>query len=310
MIQVTGEGVVRSQALAGVKLTERLGTAPRLIRFADGAFCEVRDYVQLETLLAQAGHCDGPVDHWQRNWAVPVLALILLLATILAGYRWGLPLSAAWLSQRMPAPLMETLSRQTLETLDGGLLQPSTLPEQRRQQLREGLDALLPPEDGLPPHQRLFRSGPAIGANAISLPDGSIILFDELVKLADNDEQIYGVLGHELGHVRHHHGLRMLLQGTVLGSFTAWWFGDFSGLLVTGPTVILQTRYSRAFEAEADAYAVSLMRRNHIEPLRLAQMLQKLEASRGYKQDERPRWQEYLSSHPATDERIQTLTKS
>jgi Zn-dependent protease with chaperone function len=309
MIWLVGEGVARRELLAAVKLTERLGSAPRLIRFADGAFCEVRDYAQLEALLAQAGRRDGRVDHWQRSWRVPVAAMVLLLVAIFAGYRWGLPLSATWLAQRMPVPMLEALSRQTLDTLDEHLLQPSKLSPERQQQLRKGLDALRPPAEGLPPHHLLFRSSPTIGANAISLPDGSLILFDELVKLADNDEQLYGVLGHELGHVRYRHGLRMLLQGTVLGSFTAWWFGDFSSLLVVAPTLILQSRYSRAFEAEADAYAVSLMRSNRIEPLRLAQMLEKLAAAHGAKKGERPGWQDYLSSHPATDERIQALTR-
>jgi Zn-dependent protease with chaperone function len=310
MLRVSGAGVERHEELAQLRISERLGSAPRLIRFADGAFCEVRDFAQLEALLLQARVGDGQVDRWQRGWSVPLLSLILLAAICFSAYRWGLPWSAAWFAQRTPESVVQAISRQALASLDQGVLKPSALPAGRQQQLREGLEALRAPQGAaLPPHQLLFRSSPAIGPNAISLPDGSIILFDELVKLADNDQQIYGVLGHELGHVHHRHGLRMLLQATVLGSFTAWWFGDFSSLLVVAPTLLLQARYSQAFETEADAYAVSLMRDNHIEPLRLAEILEKLTAVHGDKKDEHFKWQDYLSSHPATDARIQALSK-
>lgn len=45
-----------------------------------------------------------------------------------------------------------------------------------------------------------------------------MVLTDELFDLVQGDEQIItAVLAHELGHVKHRHGLRMLVQATVLG---------------------------------------------------------------------------------------------
>ena len=53
----------------------------------------------------------------------------------------------------------------------------------------------------------LFRDGGKFGANAFALPSGKIIVTDQLASLL-NDEQIVGVLAHELGHVVYRHGMR------------------------------------------------------------------------------------------------------
>lgn len=52
---------------------------------------------------------------------------------------------------------------------------------------------------------------PQIGANAFALPDGTLVVTDELVELAgDNDDEVLAVLAHELGHIHERHGLRLL----------------------------------------------------------------------------------------------------
>lgn len=318
-VLVSGEGIARQEVLAATRISERLGMAPRSLSFADGAFCEVRDVQQLESLLSLTSHRDGYVDRWQRSWPIAVASVLLMLAIGVASYRWGLPWVAGYIAERVPNAVIDKVSSSAREALEGKILKPSTLTGQRQRQLQEGLDALKGPDGvALPPHHIYFHSSPQLGANAISLPDGSILLLDDLVKLADNDEQIYGVLGHELGHVHYRHGLRLLLEGSAIGGVTAWWFGDFSSLLVIGPSLVLQSRYSREFETQADQYSERLMRANHIKPRRLAEMLQKLADAHAEKLGELGKKigplkhsvvQDYLSSHPATEERIGLLNK-
>ena len=64
--------------------------------------------------------------------------------------------------------------------------------------------------------------------NAFALPGGIIVVFDELVELAGDDDRVLGVLGHELGHVVHRHSTRQLLQALGLAAIAGVVWGDFS----------------------------------------------------------------------------------
>jgi Zn-dependent protease with chaperone function len=150
-----------------------------------------------------------------------------------------------------------------------------------------------------------------LGANAFALPGGSIVVLDELVSLADNDQEILAVLAHEMGHISEKHALRQMLQASVVGLAMAWYIGDVSSLLAAAPTVLLQTRYSRDFERNADTFAAEMLRANGIPASRLADILQKLEAAHQTETTQisakSAKAMDYLSSHPNTEERIDRL---
>ena len=156
----------------------------------------------------------------------------------------------------------------------------------------------------------MFRDGQSLGANALALPNGTIIVTDQLVGLAENDEEILGVLAHELGHLKHRHSLRMLIQGSVVGFVLAWYIGDVSTVAAGLPTLLLQARYSRDHEREADRYAATVLKANAISPQRLADMLGRLEASHtecAAENEPSDNALDYMASHPATRERIEAL---
>ena len=69
-------------------------------------------------------------------------------------------------------------------------------------------------------YEILFRSGRGM-ANAFALPAGQIIMTDELVELAENDDQIYAGLLHEMGHVEMKHGIRRLLNDAGVAALIA-----------------------------------------------------------------------------------------
>ena len=160
-----------------------------------------------------------------------------------------------------------------------------------------------------------------MGANAFALPGGAVVLTDALVKLAQNDAQISAVLAHEVGHVRHHHGLRLAIQAAGLAALIATLAGDavsITGLAVALPTALLQSGYSREFEDEADAYAFRRLKEIQLSPKYFAQILARIEESRNKDPDanrrsgpERRRSDHgYLSTHPATAERIERALKN
>lgn len=306
-VWLRGEGVERREALADVDIGEQLGRAPRLIRFADGAMCEVLEDGRLEAWLAAIGYRDRPVDRMQRSGGIAALAMVLVVLAGFAGYRWGLPLAAAELARRTPPAVSVELSTQTLTLLDAHLLKPSTLDAAHRQRLLAAFRRL----DTKGEAELLFRAGPEIGPNAMALPDGRIVLLDELVALAQHDEEVLAVLAHELGHVQGAHGLSLMIQGAAVGAFIAWWIGDFSPLVAGAPASLLQARHSRTLEREADEAAARRLAEHGMAPSRLADMLERMSTNSGELRRATPArerdWRDYLSSHPATRDRIRAL---
>jgi hypothetical protein len=299
---IAGEDVNVRVPFARVKVDERLGRAPRRLRLEDGTFCEVRDLDALDALLAATAHRDGWVDRMQRRVQFVLLALVACVALAAAGYKWALPWAAAKGAHHLPPAIGRTLSVQTLEILDGSILFPSKISPERRQALSTQFHALRLPEGGTPVSELLFRSSPQLGANAFTLPDGTIIVLDDLVTLIDDDPQTLAVFAHELGHAHGRHGLQLLLQSSVVGAFWTLYVGDISGLLAAAPTAVLQAKYSQGLEREADDYGAALLMHNGMSPALLAAALKKLtESHPGSSKGG------YLSTHPSTEERLRHL---
>ncbi len=311
---VQGDGIDRRDPLHTLRVSEPMGAAPRLIKFADGAHCEVRDHAALAALLDAGGHRDGWVVRLQSRWGWALFAVVISVAGVAAGYRWGLPAVSEWIAFRLPDKALAQMGQSTLAFLDENVLAASALPPARRQDLRNGFGRLAVPDGAGADHEIVFRNGRAIGANAFALPDGTIVLTDQLVSLAGHDEEIMAVLAHELGHLGRRHSLRMLIQGSIVGFVVAWYLGDVSSVAAGLPAMLLQARYSRDHEREADEYAAAMLEANGISPRRLADMLEKLEQSharkaRGADGEKADVFGGYLASHPATRERIRALER-
>ncbi|TAH12571.1 MAG: hypothetical protein EAZ11_05250 [Curvibacter sp.] len=130
------------------------------------------------------------------------------------------------------------------------------------------------------PWKLVFRQS-KIGPNALALPGGTILMTDEMVALVNADTQVLtAVLAHELGHVQQRHGLRMLVQATVLGAVGAVVLGDFSTLLAAVPALLGQAHYSREAEREADAHAVKVLKDAGLSPLHMVTLFEALEQER------------------------------
>jgi Zn-dependent protease with chaperone function len=298
---ISGEDIEFQVPFGEVHVDERLGRAPRRLRFGDGAFCEVRDLDALDVLLSTAEHRDGWVDRTQRRARSVFVCLAAVVALVFAGYMWVLPWAAGKAAMRVPEAVGRQLSVATLQALDGRILLRSALPEARQRELSDEFHNLHLPGSGHPQEVLLFRNSPPLGANAFTLPDGTIVVLDDLVKVVGDDPQILAAMSHELGHAHGRHGLRLLLQSSVLGTFLAFYVGDFSSLLAVAPATLLHAKYSRELEEEADAYAATVLRLNGMSPVLLAEALKKLAGS--HKGSDMG----YMSTHPAIDERVRHL---
>jgi Zn-dependent protease with chaperone function len=120
-----------------------------------------------------------------------------------------------------------------------------------------------------------------MGPNALALPGGTLLLTDEMVQLVDGDTDVLtAVLAHELGHVKHRHALRMLVQVSALGAVTSLVLGDFSTLLAALPALLGQAHYSREAEREADLNAVQVLTHAGIDTRVMVSLFDKLAARR------------------------------
>jgi Zn-dependent protease with chaperone function len=310
LLQIQAGSLLREAPLSSVNISSKLGNTPRLLKFADGGHCEVQDHATFEALLKAAGvQPQSLLSRLEHGWHHALAATLLALVFVLASFYWGLPWVADIAAARIPARIALSIDTRVLETFDNGLMQASKLSVVRQQYLTRRF-ASLKKTDALPPPQLKFRNSKNIGANAFALPGGTIVVTDQLVALAGNDEEILAVLAHERGHVSERHPLRQILQSSVVGLAMTWYLGDISSLLAAAPTVLLETSYSRNFERRADQYSAKMLLLNKISPTRLADILEKLESSHAEKnvtQHPSSKLAELFSSHPDTTERIKEL---
>jgi Zn-dependent protease with chaperone function len=230
---------------------------------------------------------------------------IIVIAGLVAAYVYGIPMLAEAVAHRLPASIAETLSESTLASMDRDLFRPSAIPAERRQEIEARFRALKVPAGSKAAYRLEFRKSDEIGANAMALPSGIIVVTDGLVALARDDREIVGVLAHEAGHVERRHGLRGIVQNSLIGMVIAWVIGDVSSIAAAAPAVLLEASYSRDLEREADLFAIDVLRGNGIPLRHLADMLRRLESAAGAPGTSSAL--RYLSTHPATDERIARL---
>jgi len=307
-LNVSGDAIARHDPIESIDIAPALGRTPRTLQFSDGASCEVTDVASLHEMLAVLGRDRSLVTRLSQNAGWIAVAGVCLIIMLAVAYKYGVPALAEAVANRMPAVAVRRIGNHALDILDFTVLKRSQIPADRQAQIVEAFQRLhLPPSPDNIRGTLTFRKSDALGANALALPSGVIIVTDDLVKLAANDRQIIAVLAHESGHLARRHGLRQLLQNSVIALALTWYVGDTSTILATAPTAILEAKYSRDFEHEADIYAAQVLRENGLSPNDLADMLDRLENAHRPRRPGEPAVRDYLSTHPLTSDRIQFL---
>jgi len=143
--------------------------------------------------------------------------------------------------------------------------------------------------------------------NAFALPGGRIFVFTGLLDRVQRPEELAGVLAHEMAHVTHRHGLRKLIAGSGPYYVLHLFISDQQEVLSTisaGSQLLVNEYYSRDVEREADTAGWHYLLAANIDPRGLAGFFQLL--TEGENTSLIP---EMFRSHPATSERIASLSK-
>lgn len=236
---------------------------------------------------------------FKLGWAVlagialaPLLALVLLL--------WHVDTVVGWVIDKIPhaqeAQLGDLVLAQTRalhRVIDSGL----------------AVDAVQRIGERLTPGTRhryrwLVVDQPEV--NAFAAPGGVVVVYSGLLQAAGSAEEAAGVIAHEVAHAELRHGLQGVIKGLGLRAAATVVLGDWSGaLLQEAMTGLLEMKFSREAERQADAEGLRRMVAARIDPRGMADFMDKLAAR---EKDHAP--PELLSSHPASEDRARTLREA
>jgi predicted Zn-dependent protease len=152
--------------------------------------------------------------------------------------------------------------------------------------------------------------------NAFAAPAGHVFINSGLLAAMDSEEELAGILGHEIAHVLCRHiskqierskkiGLATLagvLAGVFLGGSSTAAGAITSGSIAAGQSLSL--KYSRENETEADQVGIKYLNKAGYGSSGLLKMLQKIRAKRWFGPEDVP---SYVSTHPAIEARMAYL---
>lgn len=275
--------VLASGSFSETIVTDRVGNVPRRVTLANGSVFETSDNAAIDAVVAIiAGKRSGWIHRAERFHPRLVVFALMALIFIVAIYRFALPALVELAVAVTPPVVPEMMAQGTLQALDATAFDTTALSAVEQSRLREGFERLTARSGpGAGKFSLEFRQGGMIGPNAFALPNGTIIITDELVKLADGDsELLLGVLAHEIGHVELEHSLRQFYRSMGAAGLIMLIGGDIGSgaedILVQGGG-LLALSYSRSQEADADRHSVQLMAKAGYDPEAIGRFFMLLE---------------------------------
>jgi len=256
--------------------------------------------------------CAGRHKIWmsRRLWAAPLLlcaAFALPACSDVAKFQTPIP-TASPLKARTVAqsPAAEREHERILSSYGGSYDDPNL-----EALISKTVDRLVAASDR--PDQAykvtILNSG---AVNAFALPTGQLYVTRGLVALASDTSELSSVLSHEMAHVLAKHAAIREDQARQAAVVTrvVTDMGNDPDLtaLALAKTKLTMASFSRAQEFEADAIGVSISARAHFDPYGAARFLTSMERNAEMKAGKTsldPRAQDFLSSHPATPERVE-----
>ena len=154
------------------------------------------------------------------------------------------------------------------------------------------------------------------GVNAFATPDGYIIVYRGLIPYLRSEDELAGVIGHEIGHVLGRHSNRRRRNQLVSQ------VGGFLGALATGTSAFwdmtnavaatLQSGYGREHELEADEYGARFLAQAGYAPYGMIDAIQALKDHELYMKQVSNQPSVYhglFSTHPKNDKRLHELVQ-
>ena len=149
--------------------------------------------------------------------------------------------------------------------------------------------------------------------NAFALPGGPMYVNRGMIEAAKNEGEMAGVMAHEISHVALRHATAQATKQSSVGNTLGTLGMIFGGAILGGQSgaqlgmmgaQIMQTRYSRDYETQADILGAQIMANAGYDPRDLANMFRTIE-----QQSSGGRAPEWMSSHPNPGNRFQKINQ-
>jgi predicted Zn-dependent protease len=171
------------------------------------------------------------------------------------------------------------------------------------------VEVLEPPYNDIEWELAIFESE---SVNAFAMPGGKIGVLSGILKVTENEHQLATVIGHEIAHVTAEHSVNRAKQAGLtnfgINAVAIILGGGYSGAtytaqqaLAAGAAFGISLPYKRGQETEADVIGLEYMARAGFDPRQSVPLWQRMDAGSGKKPAE------FLSTHPASETRIENL---
>ncbi len=291
--------------LSDCKLTPALGRTNRSLLLPSGAKCETDNLTAIYQLEDQkGGNSAYKIIHtFEQKWKLAIGCMAGLILTIFLFATYGIPTIAEIVSLKIPINVMNKLSDDALILLDKQILEPTKVDIRKREKLKADIRVLQNEINSGREYNLKFRGGKNVGANAFALPSGTIIITDELLDMIEEENELTGIILHEIGHIENRHGIRSVLQNTGVFFLISALAGDMVSITsVAGsfPTLLVESGYSRKFEKEADEFSAKYFISKRWSTKPFQNILKRITK-------ENEHGVEMVATHPGTEDRIKLL---
>jgi predicted Zn-dependent protease len=151
--------------------------------------------------------------------------------------------------------------------------------------------------------------------NAFALPGGKVGVHTGLIDMAQNEDQLAAVIGHELTHVTYQHGGQRISQQTAweaAGGVAQAYMGRngkprnpyVEAAFGIGGQVGILLPFSRKHETQSDREGQALMARAGYNPMEASNLWRNMIAA-----SEKGAPPEWMSTHPSSDKRMELLAE-
>ncbi|MFZ7167107.1 MAG: M48 family metallopeptidase [Bacteroidota bacterium] len=139
--------------------------------------------------------------------------------------------------------------------------------------------------------------------NAFALPNGHLIIYSGLIVSTDNQEELTGVICHEIAHIELNHVMKKLVKEIGLSVLISMTTGSSGEIIKETAKMLSSSAFDRSLEKEADIKAVDYLTKARVNPEPFANFLYKLSD----KEQETTRYFTWISTHPDSRERAEYI---
>ncbi|MDH5764048.1 MAG: M48 family metallopeptidase [Nitrospinota bacterium] len=277
------------------------------------------------------------------RYLLMILACVTLPPLIFALWVYGIPAITNTVADHVPTEWEEKLGRDYYQALfEKSIKEPDPEVRKALEVITKRLLKTVPDQ----PYQFRIYVHPSKMVNALALPGGTIVVFQGLINITETPEELAGVLAHEFQHVLKRHSTRGIIRSEAINLLATIVSGDsMMNVIVQAGGMLEFLRFSRELESQADSEGMKMMLAARIDPQGMVRMFQAFEKEQqkqmdemesesedmeaeeedlppGEPEEEDPEdgsesnldselaeWLKYLSTHPAGEDRIETLQK-